>query len=76
MNAKQLFERVNLRDFRQTSYNDLDLWYSYAFMHSFSQLFVPSLTSKTSIVSIKFSVKSFFPYKSIREQSRLCRKES
>ena len=50
---QQKFESINLSDLGQRSNNDLDLWYSYAFMYSFSQLHVPTFSS---IVSIKSSI--------------------
>ena len=61
LHAQQLwsmFESINLSDLGLRSNNDLDLWYSYVFMYSLSQLFVQNLNSSTSIllVSIKPSI--------------------
>ena len=51
-----MFEIINLSDLGQRSNNDLDLRYSYVFMYSLSQLFVPALSSQTSIVSVESSI--------------------
>ena len=41
---------INLSDLWERSNNDLDLWYSYVVIYSLSQVFVPTFSSKTSIV--------------------------
>ena len=54
--SQQMFENMNLSDPGQKSNNDLDLSYLYVFMHSLSQLFVPTFNSYSySIVSIQSS---------------------
>ena len=49
---EQMFES----DLWQKSNNNLDLWYSYVFMHSLRQLFLPAFSSKISIGSIKTNI--------------------
>ena len=42
---QQMFESISLRDLEQRPNNDFDLWYSYVFMYSLSQLLVPTFNS-------------------------------
>ena len=44
MDLQQMFESINLSDLGHRSTNDLDLWYSYIFMNSNGQLFVPAFS--------------------------------
>ena len=43
---QKMFESINLSDLGQRSNNDLDLWYSYVFMNSLSQLSVPTFSHR------------------------------
>ena len=64
-------ENIESERFGPRSMIDLDPWYSYRFMHTFSWLHLPTLISKTTIVSEKIQCFTFFP---IRVQIWPCRK--
>ena len=52
-------ESIFLSNLGERLNNDLDLWYSYVFMYTLSQLFVPTSSSQSSIVCIKPSIQAF-----------------
>ena len=58
------------------SVNDLDLWYSYRFMYSFSKLHLPTLDiiDYNSCIFWNIHCFTFFPYKNIRDHIWPCRK--
>ena len=69
---KRSLKLLKLSDRRRRFMNNLDLWYSYRFMYIFSLLHLPTLISKTTIVSEKSIVFTFVLYKSLRDQIWPC----